>query len=367
MRIKKSFVALLLVSIAAVGAAVLSQRGQQTRTEVGSLVFPGLLTNINDVNVVELASSDGVVTITHRDGWVVDERDGYPADGDKVRRLALAMAELRKVEPKTSKPELYGKLGLGGIDAEDSRSVLVTLRNDETALATLLVGDQKPGAPMGGAHQFYVRTLDDPQVWLVEGRLQTDGGRASAWMDSAVIDLDESRVRRVEVRHPDGETIVVERSAPEDKDLVLVGLQSDETIESSYGVNNIARTLVELELDDVQRAEDIDFGTDSTTATLETFDGLRISLTMVERDEKKYGRLEAEFDPALAVAEAGTRDDTEEGAKAKPGADADAQAARFNQLWAGRAYVLSADQYSGIAMRREDLVSRNEPEPKEKS
>ncbi|MDH3281135.1 MAG: DUF4340 domain-containing protein [Gammaproteobacteria bacterium] len=363
MRIKKSLVGLSIVAVAAIGVAVLSQRGEQDGAQIGGKFFPGLLDQINQVDTLVVTSAQGAVTVARGDGWVVKEKNGYPAASNKVRSLVLGMAELRRVEPKTSKPEFYPKLGLAGVEVGDSRSVLVALKEGESVLATLLVGDQKAGAPLGGLHQYYVRTLDDPQVWLVEGRLETEGARAAAWMEPALLDLDESRVRRVEVRHPDGEIVEVRRQAPADKELALVGLQADEQVESAYGVNNIARSLVELRLDDVEAADAVDFQADPTRAVLETFDGLRVSLVMTEHDGKQYGRLEAEFDPALTASagnlKEGAPDDT-----AAQAEDARNQAVKYNRLWSGRAYVLPAHQYSGIAVRRDDLVSRtNDAEP----
>ncbi|MDH3637852.1 MAG: hypothetical protein OES09_05245, partial [Gammaproteobacteria bacterium] len=183
------------------------------------------------------------------------------------------------------------------------------------------------------------------------------------WTEQAILELDQSRVRRVEVTHPDGEVVAVKRETPTDKDLSLVGLREDETIESAYGVNNIARSLAELTLDDVQPADGIDFDTDATRAVLETFDGLRISLLIKEHEEKKYGRLHAEFDPELR--NAANAQDAEPDEAVKPVENFEQQAVEYNRLWAGRAYVLPAHQYSGIAVRRKDLVTQaGDGEPK---
>ena len=45
-----------------------------------------------------------------KETWTVAERDNYPADTGRLRKLLLELAEARLLEEKTSNPELYDRL-----------------------------------------------------------------------------------------------------------------------------------------------------------------------------------------------------------------------------------------------------------------
>ena len=44
--------------------------------------------------------------------WTVSERDNYPADEAKLRKLLIAIADAKLDEEKTSNPESYATLGV---------------------------------------------------------------------------------------------------------------------------------------------------------------------------------------------------------------------------------------------------------------
>ncbi len=353
MRNTKNLIVLSLAALAAVVLAMWAQQDERAESDAGSVVFPGLLDDINQIDRVSVTGPTGPVTMAYRDGaWVVEQRNGYPATRQKVQSLVFGMAELRRVEAKTSKPERYVKLGLTQPAEAEGRAVLVELDAGERRVAALWIGDRKPDAPQG-VNQYYVRVPEDSQAWLVEGRLDSDAGRITSWLEPVVIGLDERRVRRVEVRHPDGQRLEVRRESPDTDNFSLAGLQPGEEIESAYGVNNVARSLANLSLDDVLVAEDVDFSDPMTNAVLETFDGIRIRVDLTEKDDARYARLKAEFDAALRDTGADNSDVVNPSAE-----DPEQWVARHDRLWTGRAYRLPAHQYSGITVRRDELVIR---------
>ena len=111
-------------------------------TQQGKALFPELLTRINDVTEVKGTSVEGSYTLQLRDGrWVVKEKDAYPADTDKVRQLLFGLGQLRRVEPKTSNPELYDQIGVQDVDAKGAVSLQIKLSDAKgKTLAEIIVG-----------------------------------------------------------------------------------------------------------------------------------------------------------------------------------------------------------------------------------
>ncbi|HEX7718780.1 MAG TPA: hypothetical protein VF389_03140, partial [Woeseiaceae bacterium] len=84
-----------------------TDRGPREPTE-NDLVVPGLRDRLNEVDSVSITSADtGISIVKNGDAWNVTEKNGYPAQVATLRQVLLAIAEARKIEAKTSNPELY--------------------------------------------------------------------------------------------------------------------------------------------------------------------------------------------------------------------------------------------------------------------
>ena len=64
--------------------------------------------------------------------WAVAEKDGYPADVEKVRQTLISLAEARIVEPKTANPDFYDRLGVEGVEDEAAGGLAVMLTGADT-------------------------------------------------------------------------------------------------------------------------------------------------------------------------------------------------------------------------------------------
>ncbi|RMH35943.1 MAG: DUF4340 domain-containing protein [Nitrospirae bacterium] len=266
----------------------------------GQPVFPELLARINDVAELIVKSKDGQVTIVRgEDAWHVKEKEGYEAAMEKVKQAIIGVAELKYFEPKTTNPERYEKLGLLDPDAENSTSKQLILKDAEgKVMANLIIGNQRPARGNPRVSEIYIRKPDDPQAWLAMGSLPVET-LAAEWLDQEPWAIETDRIRRVTVRHADGETVTIEKSAPEDSEFVLVRLPKGAKVRSAFTLDHMASTLGKMRIEDVARDSEIDFTKPDVLATLETFDGLRLTVRAVERDKKHFIKAAVEFDPAL--------------------------------------------------------------------
>ncbi len=267
----------------------------------GELLFPQLLSMVNEVNEVVVESNDQTVTLVRGENtWGVKEKAGYRADLEKVKQTLIGLAELRILEPKTKNPELYDRLGLQDKEQEGSLSTTLTLKTpNNPGAALVIVGNQRPAKGNPRMSDIYVRQPGDPQTWLVMGNLPLEKV-AGEWLDKEITALTSKRVHRVTVTHPGGDTLFVSKDKPDDLDFQLGSVPSGFKVASQFTVNNVVGTLAQLSLEDVKNEGDVNFqGQPGVKAVLETFDGLRLHVQTAKAEDKIFGKVSAEFDPVL--------------------------------------------------------------------
>ena len=315
---------------------------------------------------VRVTGREGAFTLA-RDGetWVVEEKERYPADPDRMHRLLLGAAGMRRVEPKTSNPELYPKLRLEDPSGEDARSVRFVLEDAAGAsLADWVLGDRRPSKADAGRTELYVRVAGDPQAWLVDGSVP-DGPAVIDWLDREVARIERERLRAVEVMHADGTVVAVDKSHPADADFALRSIPAGREADSRYRINDIGRFLEDLRFEDVAPAPSPDFaGAPDKRMETTTFDGLRVHLETVMRDGDAWARLRAEVDEGLVEASGGdaaasgeVEDEPKDPTSALLPLDrVRAEAESLNARWEGWAYELPSFKRDYIARRTDDLV-----------
>ena len=365
MRAARSIPILAAVTAAAVGAVFFVERGPDTVEHGGETVFPALLEQVNSVARVRVTGNEGVFTLV-RDGdeWVVQEKERYAADPDRVHRLLLGAAGMTRVEPKTGNPELYPKLWLEDPSGEDAKSVQFVLEDASGAeLASWVLGDRRPSKSDASRTELYIRVAGDPMAWLAEGSVP-GGPTIIDWLDRHVARIDRERLRTVEVVHADGTVVAVDRSAPTDSDFVLRDVPTGREADSQYRINDIGRFLEDLRFEDVAPSSSLDFaGSVDKRVKVTTFDGLRVHLETVMREGEAWAKLRAEVDETLAdAAEAAEGEAGSEGeagdttSSLRPPDAVRAEAGRLNARWKGWVYELPSFKRDYIAKRMGELT-----------
>ena len=371
MRGARPVLILAAVTLVAVGAVTFVERGSSTVEHVDELVFPRLLEQVNTVARVRVTGREGAFSLM-RDGetWVVEEKERYPAEADRVHKLLLGAAAMKRIEPKTSNPELYPKLWLEDPTGEDAKSVRYVLENEAgAALANWVLGDRRPSKADASRTETYIRVADDPLAWLVDGSVP-GGATIIDWLDRAVARIDRERLRGVEVVHADGAVIAVGKSLASDDDFVLRDIPADREADSQYRINDIGRFLEDLRFEDVAPSASPDVaGSVDTRVEVTTFDGLRVHLETVMRDGEAWVRLRAEVDEGLVETSGEDGEDTvapaddESDAESKgatggllPLDEVRAEAERLNARWQGWAYELSSHKRDYLAKRMDELT-----------
>jgi len=296
-----------VAALAIAGAAWYSTRsGEPTEASVGasagSELFPGLAQKTGEVSSIKLQSKGQTFTLEKKDGtWGAADKGGYPVNFDKVKDVVSKLAYFKILEKKTDRPELLGKLDLEEPDKLDSKSTRVTLADASgTVLADVLIGKNASGGGPG-ISSLYVRRPGENQAYEVGGTLYVDGTPTN-WLDKQVVKLERARVHRVETAHTDGSKLVITKASPDDKNYTVADLAEGQELKWAGVADGIAGALEYLNFDDVEPAGRIDFNDPkATTTTMQTFDGMLVTVKVLEQDSKFYGQFSAKADPAARV------------------------------------------------------------------
>lgn len=342
----KTFAALALATVVAVAAAafaVTRDRGFTPVAGAGEVVFPGLIERVNDVAKMVIELPAGTLTIERgKDGWTVKENDDYPARAVEVRQVVLALAGLKLLEPKTRNADKFAKLELQDPTVKGARSKRVKLFDrDGALLADVILGRRRqtlPGTTLGGV---YLRRPGEDQTWLAAGGPEVSDERRD-WLERKIVDVAGTRVKKVVIRHPDGETLTFSKAKPEAADFTLENIPEGKKLIGLAGVNYVGGALRALQLDNVRKSSDTFDAQTTVTADFTTFDGLTVQVLTTKRDGKSWIRLDA----SAASADAKTKD----------GASVADEAKEINARTGGWTYQISDYDASNLTKRYKNLV-----------
>lgn len=364
----KPLVLLILLTVVIVVAAVLVREDRSEVAGAGQPLFPALLERVNDITTVVGVGRGETVTLVREGGrWLVAEKHNFPANQEEARKLVLGAARLVRIEPKTSNPDLYEKIGLDDINSSTGNAVQYTFRNAAgDAIAEIIVGNSRLGRADPQQNEYFVREPAMAQTWLVQGKL-SDAVGPIEWLDDKVLKIERERIRQVTATHPDGETVTVRKKKPSQNTFNLVGVPEAEETESKFKLNDLGRSLASLDLADVIPASEFTIPEDAFRVEMTTFDGLRAVLRSVKDGERTLARVEVEFDDSLVSPEFLPGGEQAEGeSEYLLSADAvRAEVERLNADLANWVYVVPDYRANYMSVTRKELMK--EPEKKEDS
>ena len=367
----RSFLILALVTALFAGAALLATRNREALTAAdssaaGGPLFPALEGKVNDVVEVTVEGQDGSFTVK-RDGdrWGAVDKGGYPIDFAKVKTLVVGLAGFEVVEAKTANPAYHAKLGLQAPEAADSESKRVTLKDSSgTVLADAIVG-QARSSRGGGQPTLYARRSGEDQSYEVTGRLTVDSNSAN-WLDRSIVALPQERVAAVTITHPDGEVLHLSRESADQTHFSVADIPEGRELTWEGVARQVATAAQNLSLEDVGGDELFDFASAETTvAEYRTFDGLVLTATTAQANDKTYLRVVARAEEVPEPADAaedeaveGEGEDAEEAAEdpGKDFAEVEAEAAEINARTGPWTYVIPGWTATNLRKRTDELL-----------
>ena len=299
---KKHLTILAVAALIFIIAAIVSRPTNNDIANAGAKVFPDLFEHANDVTNIDIQTNNEKLTLSKdKDEWKVAESNNYPANINRIRNLVLGLSNLKRVEPKTSNPDNYNRIGVEDVSKKDAKSTQITVyAGKDNKLADIIVGQSKPSKADPTQKSYYVRTIKDPQSWLVDGSLPS-GWQAKDWLDTEILTVNRDRIKQVKVTHQDGSQVFIHRASPDVRDYTLDGLKPGEEINAPYEVNNIATTFTKMTFDNVIPQTNSGVSDKPEyTAVLTTFDGLEITYQPYKKDDKHWVKYSARYDEQIA-------------------------------------------------------------------
>jgi len=245
--------AVLVVLLAVLGGAALlikredSSRRPENSSALGQLLLKDL--KAADIARIRIVEPKSTLTLSRKeDGWVIDERDGFPADFAKVREFVVKAVSL-----KIAQSEPVGEKDRARLNLDSSATQLEFAGADGKPLAKLLIGrklfrsePENPEKALGDG-RFVMSPADDKTVYLISDPLLQATAKSGQWIDKRAFQIE--KVKTLEVRYPGGDGWRLERAA-ENASWKLADQKPREKIDSSRA-NAATYSLSLLDLADV--------------------------------------------------------------------------------------------------------------------
>lgn len=345
----KTFIVVALlaaVGIVVLAVAVINRPAHHSAETGGTVLFPGLVDQADNIARLVVRSATGTLTIERgREGWYLKERDGYPVDVAKVRETVAEMAWAVLLEPKTARAERHILLDLvdptvatAAASNHSGRELTLEDTNGK-ALVALIVGKRHfdlGSTDIAGGGEVYVRRPGETQTWLARTSLFPTT-TPSSWVNPTVVGIDNTRVARVTFRHPDGQVVTVAQlnhnASPTIQPVPPPHIKVNES-----AARRVLTLLSAVTLEDVHKDDAVSLPIDKTIQIdVATNDGLRINVTVHDRDGATW----------LAVV-----------ADAMDRAEVRAEAAVLNSRTRGWLYQIPSYTAAVFHTRRDDLLEK---------
>jgi len=280
---------LLILLAVAVMLAVLLISQSQTPRVASTLLLPEL--NPDDVQelTISVAANRQIATLKKKGNDWFETSSDYPANPQAVA-IALSISKAAKLEEKTGNPDLFNRIGVSDIAKPNAAGVLLRLRTNNQAdkfTYAVILGD------LAGNGQ-YVRLQDSGQSWLINRQLELPR-ETIGWLDTQLINIPATRIRKLEIHYPDGSITDFEKS------------DAGEMFPEGAGAKG--GFLSSLNFAGVYHDKEPLLGavTDNVTASFHTFDGLVVLCIFTDTPEGWRSRISATVGadtPAVLQAEA---------------------------------------------------------------
>lgn len=308
---------------------------ETTSIDAGKLMFPDLAPRLEHATKIQVTHQGKTLEIDKHDGsWGLADRAGYPVQTTKLRGMLTALTELRLVEPRTSDPSEYSRLGVEDPTKPNANSDLLVISDaSDHPIVRLIVGHRRIRTEGNVPEQVYVRRPDQAQSWLAEGNLEVDAD-PQLWLDRDIMNIDHARIASVKVTRGDTELDFARNGSK-----LNLTSPTDHPPLDDYKLDDIDRDLELLTFQEVRPAKETT-AAKVGEAVFTTTDGMTITVTVSGDDKDVWATFQANGE-----------------GKTKPEAD------RLNARLAGWSYQLGSWKEKSLVPTLDDLKAAPPAKP----
>lgn len=290
---RKQFLLLLIafLVLGGVGTALFWKDIESYRASgarIGAKLLPDL--KVADVAQVELRNAKAQATLVRKENhWVVQEREGYPADFKAISDLIIKLADLKVVQADTVGESLLPRVELVEPGKGEGAGTLVNIKDGSgRSLAAVVLGKQilkkdrgnpLPSAQDGIPAGRYVRVLSaNDQVVVVSDPLSNAEAQPGRWLDKDFAKIE--RIKTLSLSGDGGQGWKITRDVEWGQWEFAGG---GGALDASAAVGAV-NALGQLSFDDVATVAKPQDAAASSTVTAATFDGLVYTLKIAKRE-----------------------------------------------------------------------------------
>ncbi len=257
---------------------------------------------VNEISSLSLQSAGGSLNLERgEEGWSVGERDGYPANFQRVGEFLRTVFELEPVQKIEVGPSKFGRVGLlepGTEKAEEQeQAMIVSFEAGEKELPDLWLGKEYLKQETGQFGTFeepggrYVSLAGSDNVYLVDDAFENAEIDPAQWVSK-----DFFRVRKVKTIErtakaaPDESWKLIRES--ETGDFTLADAGEGEELDNTK-VSSMKNAFSSPSFEDVLTGEDVE-RPGTATFKITTFEGFEYVVHLSEKDEVGEYRLALE-------------------------------------------------------------------------
>lgn len=303
----RHLVMLTLLTVVAVVASIIAVVEQESSVKqqfVPEQMYPGLETRLDQVSKIVYMLPRGMrdpekITIERvgKNQWGVAERHNYPAQSSLVQKALIGVSELQLYQPRTARKEWLRRLGL--VEPENiGKAVRVEFFDTSGKKLVALLAGKVPEQTIDarGEGMIYVRRDGEDQSWLARGRLpliQTP----QDWLDPAFLGISRDEIKRVTLWAGTDHPAVLSRPSKDENDFAVENVPEGRVTRGAPIVNGAATSIVDLQFEDVVPLASFSFPDTSPQDIFETFDGLKLTLTINGGGGSLWTKIVASVDP----------------------------------------------------------------------
>jgi Domain of unknown function (DUF4340) len=356
MKSNKLFIFAIITIVVIVAATLMSRHRAPTTTLQKQTLFPGLLEKVNNVDSLVLEKQGRALTLSQNaSSWGIEQADNYPADFGKIRETVIAVADLQVLAEKTSNADLYKRLGVEDPILENSTSLRLSLLDaNGNSLANLIVGNSRHSKSSSDKDGLYVRLPDSETALLVEGRLDVSVD-VKEWFKRELFNIGSNRIQSVHIAHSDSGSVKLDRN--EDVgDFILHELPDDMEMQSDVIISRMGTILEDIFVDNIIKADKL-AEAEQIIATIQTFDGLSVTIVSAEIDGSNYSSFSFAANENISGENNVDVEDAEKQDNEETDPSESEEAKSLNTIMSGWAYAIPDFKYE-LFVRKLDQLSR---------
>jgi len=257
----------------------------ETESAMGQKLFDDLL--IRDIDRIRIIDKDGSVSLHHNgDGWVVADRDGFPADFSRIAELVKKVQNLKIGRGFQATEDIRTRLAIHGPDQagvpDTGKGIQVRFETEAGgSLVDLIVGKARQ-SDSGKGGQYLMPTGGDT-IYLVDKTFKFLQTAPAEWLNRELLNIETDKVLRIDSfsKASDTPQYSLERSDPA-SDFELKPAPTSGPLERAE-IKRVAEALSPLRIEDVEAGKNPLAGQYRFEYTLS--DGHRYTVTIGEKVE----------------------------------------------------------------------------------